>query len=73
MIEILRIIRENETEEVKIWFQKVGDYWEVNSEPKNLTIEDSVLEMLEDINKWDIKYLKEVLKDNNTFSATKNI
>lgn len=73
MIETLRIIRENETEEVKIWFQKVGDYWEVNSEPKNLTIEDSVLEMLEDINKWDIKYLKEVLKDNNTFSATKNI
>lgn len=73
MIETLRIIRENEAEEVKIWFQKVGDYWEVNSEPKNLTIEDSVLEMLEDINKWDIKYLKEVLKDNNTFSATKNI
>ena len=73
MIETLRIIRENETEEVKIWFQKVGDYWEVNSEPKNLTIKDSVLEMLEDINKWDIKYLKEVLKDNNTFSATKNI
>ena len=73
MIETLRIIRENETDEVKIWFQKVGDYWEVNSEPKNLTIEDSVLEMLEDINKWDIKYLKEVLKDNNTFSATKNI
>ena len=73
MIETLRIIRENETEEVKIWFQKVGDYWEVNSEPKNLTIEDSVLEMLEDINKWDIKYLKEVLKDNNTFAATKNI
>ena len=62
--------KQEEKEEVKVHYDKVGDYWEVETIPENPLLKDSVAEMLEDIGKWDWEYLKEVLGDNCTFSAT---
>lgn len=62
--------KQEEKEEVKVHYDKVGDYWEVTTIPQNLILEDSIAEMLEDIGEWRLEYLKEVLGDNCTFGAT---
>ena len=71
MIKIVTIIRSNEEkDEAKVHFDKIGDYWEVKTEPYNMVVEDSVNDMLEDIGEWDINYLKECVGSNISMVAT---
>lgn len=71
MIKIVTIVRSNEEKvEVKVHFDKIGDYWEVKTEPYNMVVEDSVSDMLEDIGEWDINYLKEIVGINISMVAT---
>lgn len=35
--------------------------------PQSITLQDSIEEMLEDIGEYDIEYLKDVYRDNDTF------
>lgn len=74
MVKIVTINRgcskQEEKEKVKVYYEKVRDQWEVITIPQNTLLEDSVADMLDDINQWDFDYLKEVLGDNYTFSVT---
>lgn len=70
MIKTINILRGSNTDQVKVLFGKIGDYWEVKTEPYNMVIEDSVSDMLEDIGEWDIDYLKECVGSNISMVAT---
>lgn len=66
MTKTITIKREIEDEKIKVFFGKIDGEWQAKTEPYNMVIEDSVLDMILDIGMWDFNYLKEVVADNNT-------
>lgn len=61
MVKIVTINRLTEKDEIKVYFDKIGDTWQIKTEPYNMVIEDSVGEMLDDIDVWDFDYLREII------------